>query len=127
MGEAKNRGTKIVRMENAKQRKEAVRRGINNREHAPGLVWLVIQMAPSEPFLDHKGAFVTTTEGKMLYRPKPDSWIPLLQHDTPEWVKDPEIINKLRNGEEVSLKPEEGGMWYRGIVCKPNDQGGKSA
>lgn len=92
---------------------------IQKRRHAEGLVWMVIQTAPSEPVTDGKGAFVTDESGQMQYRGKEDAWQPLMDHDTPEWVKEPEVIAQLKNGIHVSRHPEAGGRWYRGVICEP--------
>src|SRR5690606_579161 len=100
----------VARLDKARARIEAQRRAITNRTHGPGLVWLVIQCSPSMPMTDTKGAFQADDRGNLLYQPDRNEWRTLAPHDHPEWIKDPEVINKLRTGEEVSIKPEEGGM-----------------
>lgn len=49
---------------------------------------------------------------------KDDSiWTPVMPEDLPEWVKDPEVMGKMRNGEKVSMNPDKGTVWYRGVRC----------
>ena len=51
-----------------------------------------------------------------------DTWIGLHQSDVPEWVKDPEVVAKLRDGVKVCWAPSEGTMWYRGVRV-PDQEG----
>ena len=44
-------------------------------------------------------------------------WTPVMPEDLPEWVKNPEVIGKIRNGEKVSMNPDKGTVWYRGVRC----------
>jgi hypothetical protein len=122
MGEAALRGPKEVRLEQAVEKQIEVDGAAEKREHHKGLVWLVIEFSASEPQQDETGAFVpdAANPGKLLHRPKKDGLTPLSPLDTPEWLKDPEIIDRLRNGFELNRAPADGGLWYRGKVCTPS-------
>lgn len=124
MGEAALRGTKEDRVEQAAEKQIEIDGAVQKREHHRGLVWLVIEYALSEMQRDESGAFVldAANPGQFLHRPKKDSWLPLHPDDTPEWLKDPEIIDRLRNGFELNRNPAHGGLWFRAKICTPDQK-----
>jgi hypothetical protein len=75
--------------------------------------YLIIESARSQPQLDEKKMMIPDGNGGYIQRPDPNSWQMLLPHDVPEWLKESEPMTRLVAGEEVSMKPEQGGRWYR--------------
>ena len=122
MGEAKNRGTQSERVEQAEQREEAKMEAIETRMHADGLVWMVVQSAPSIIEFDEDGVMVIDEEGSPAYIPDEDNWESLRQDDVPDWVMTNEIIGDLREGKCVGMHVNEGGRWYRGLICSPTEE-----
>jgi hypothetical protein len=41
-----------------------------------------------------------------------DGWKPVLPADVPEWLKNPDVMHKLVNG-EMAMDPRKGTEWYR--------------
>ena len=121
MGEASNRGTKALRVEQAVERKGAVEDAVKSRKHTEGLVWLVIESTPSIPVVSSRGAFELDERGHMRYGPDAKAWRALRPEDIPEWVKQPGIIKELRDGVEISSQPGDGGRWFRGLINSPPD------
>lgn len=122
MGEAAQRGTKEERTEQAVEKKSNINKAIQERKHADGLVWLVIQAAESHAITDENGVFITHAgTNKLVYGPDPKTWKDLHPDSIPEWVKDRGVINELRKGVEVCKDPDNGGIWYRGVICAPPD------
>jgi len=52
-----------------------------------------------------------------------DGWQPVMQHDVPEWVKEPSIMGRLVAGEQCMdvAEGDAGSYWYRAVpvVSKP--------
>jgi len=122
MGEANNRGPKEQRVSEAVEHKEAIDGAIENREHTKGLVWLVIESAQSVVQTDAGGAFVVGEDGKMVYGPDEDTWLRLRPEDVPEWLKQDMLIKELMDGVQVCSHADNGGQWYRGVMCSPPDK-----
>jgi len=65
-----------------------------------------------------KGAVIKRDKnGDLEFEPDEKGWRPLRGVDIPEWVKDPGVISDMMDGERVCQHPEDGGRWYRGVVC----------
>ena len=108
MGEARARGTKAERVEQAVE-----------HEKCECKVWVVIETAVSVPVTDSTGAFVVDDDGSMKYGPDEATWQALRAEDAPDWVKQEAVIAEFMDGIEINAHPAEGGRWYRGIVCTP--------
>jgi hypothetical protein len=119
-GEAKQRGSKEDRIEQAEESQEARDKAAKDRKHTDGLVWLIFECTNSVPVLDRSLAFVLDDGGKIVYGPDNGNWLPLISEDIPGWLQEPGVINELRGGAELNVRPAEGGRWYRAIVQTPN-------
>lgn len=126
MGEAKNRGTKEQRVDQAEREaadhKKRISFAVKERKHIDGLQWLIFQTTESVAQRDGKGAFVTDDKGSLIYGPDEDGWKDTMDFDIPDWVKQPEVIGQMRQGERVSADPEKGTKWYRVVLIKPPEQ-----
>lgn len=53
-----------------------------------------------------------------------DNWQPVKPNDVPDWVKDPDNITKLIQGEQC-MRPKDGNAgsdWYRGVMTNEDRQ-----
>jgi len=42
-----------------------------------------------------------------------EGWELIIPADVPEWVKEPDVLGKLEEGQAVCFDPDGGGRWYR--------------
>ena len=126
MGEAKNRGTREERVDKAEReeadRKKKISFAVKQRKHVDGLIWIIFQETESEILRDGKNQFQTDEKGRFIYGPKEGGWKDVMDTDVPDWVKEPEVIGLMKNGERVSARPEHGSKWYRVVLITPPEK-----
>lgn len=46
-----------------------------------------------------------------------DTWTPCTEHEVPAWVRAPDVLARLLEGEECmdAAEPPAGGYWYRAL------------
>lgn len=83
-------------------------------------VWLVIEITTSTIELGRNNAIKTDKNGLPVRVPDEKHWRPLLPDEVPEFLKSPDAISDMVNGQRICLDPAGGGHWYRAITCYPD-------